>query len=128
MSYYALQGTQGCYEAARHAGDGPRVWLHGRCEGSEDWRPLSEFEDEFLPEMWRNPPDEAVAAGHGGGDYFVVRDFVDAILSGSPPPVDVYTALDYTAPGLISEESIERGGAVRPVPDFRIWDGVSPIP
>ena len=32
-----------------------------------------------MPEIWRNPPAEALQAGHGGGDYFEVREFVDSI-------------------------------------------------
>lgn len=69
--------------------------------------------------MWRNPSDEALHAGHGGGDYFIVGDFMAAIRSGQAPPIDVYRALDYTVPGLISEQSIAAGGAPLPVPDFR---------
>jgi hypothetical protein len=34
-------------------------------------------------------------------------------------PIDVYRAMDYTVPGLVSEESIRNGGAPVPVPDFR---------
>jgi predicted dehydrogenase len=29
------------------------------------------------------------AAGHGGGDYFVVEDFVDAVDGRTPPAIDV---------------------------------------
>jgi len=72
-----------------------------------------------MPEIWRNRPREAVEAGHGGGDYFQVRAFIDSILNGTPPPIDVFAALDMTVPGLVSEESIHRGGIPLPVPDFR---------
>ncbi len=127
MTYYSVQGTRGCYEASRGHGAPGKVWAEGQCDSPESWRPLAEFEDEFLPEPWRNPPSEAVAAGHGGSDYFIVRDFVDAVLGRREPPVDVYRALDMTVPGLISEESIERGGVVLPVPDFRAWDCRAPL-
>ena len=73
-----------------------------------------------MPKMWRNPSAEAVRAGHGGSDYFQVRDFIDSIVNDTAPPIDVFAALDMTVPGLVSEESIQRGGAVLPVPDFRI--------
>ena len=58
-------------------------------------------------------------AGHGGGDYFEVRELVDCIVNDTRPPVDIYDALDMTVPGLVSEESINRGGVPMPVPDFR---------
>ena len=52
--------------------------LEDYCSDPNQWLPLESFEEEFLPEIWRDPPAEALAAGHGGGDYFEVMDFVDA--------------------------------------------------
>ena len=34
-------------------------------------------------------------------------------------PIDVYRAMDYTVPGLASEQSILQDGAPVPVPDLR---------
>lgn len=72
--------------------------------------------------MWRTASKEAVRAGHGGGDYFVARDFVHAIMRGESLPIDVYRAMNYTVPGLVSEQSIAEGGAPVAVPDFRSGD------
>jgi hypothetical protein len=83
-----------------------------------EWRSLWDYE-EHLPEMWRATGDAAARAGHGGGDYFVVQDFVQAIRQGKTPPIDVYRAMDYTVPGLISEQSIAQGGVPLAVPDLR---------
>ena len=118
LTYYSLQGTEGCYEATRGFGDSPKIWLK---EYHKDlkWHSLWDFEEEFMPEMWRNPPEEALRAGHGGGDYFEIREFVDCIVNDTKPPVDIYDALDMTVPGLVSEESIGQGGIPIPVPDFR---------
>lgn len=119
MAYYSLQGTRGVYEASRVAGEPGRIWIgEGRAGEPREWRPAAEFE-QHLPEAWRNPPEEARNAGHGGGDYFQVRDFVQAIRDGTPPPVDVYAALEWTAAGLCSQLSIQQGGVPVPVPDFR---------
>jgi predicted dehydrogenase len=141
-AYYALQGTHGCYEGARGFGDQPKLWIgenqtappHGagpeaRRGSRREWRSLWDFEA-HLPDMWRHPTEEALRAGHGGGDYFIVGDFIGAIRSGQPPPIDVYRALDYTVPGLISEQSIAAGGAPLPVPDFRqaVVEGEAPLP
>jgi predicted dehydrogenase len=122
-NYFSLQGPQGCFESSHGFGDEPRIWLKGRHDPGQ-WHSLWDFEAEFMPEMWRDPSDEARHAwhhgiSHGGSDYFQVRAFIDSIVHGTPPPIDVYAALDMTVPGLISEESINRGGAVLPVPDFR---------
>ena len=73
-----------------------------------------------MPDIWRNPPREALEAGHGGGDYFEVMDFVEAIQGKKPSPIGIHEAMDMTLPGLISQESIRRGGWL-PVPDSRHW-------
>lgn len=119
MVYYSLQGTRGVYETSRRAGEPGFCWFGESRDGEHrEWRALSEFE-EHLPEEWRNPPEAALKAGHGGGDYFVMRDFVRAIETGAPPPIDVYTSLEWTAAGLCSQISIENGGVAVKVPDFR---------
>jgi len=121
MTHYELQGTRGCYQSAQGMGDQDKVWLMDRptASGKVEWRPLMDLAEEFMPEFWKNPPAEALKAGHGGGDYFEVRDFVDCILKDSKPPIDVYDAMDMTVPGLVSQQSILCGGAWLDVPDLR---------
>ena len=121
MTNYTLQGTKGCYESARRKGEENWVWVDGYCKDANTWVPLETFADEFLPEFWRNPPPEALAAGHGGGDYFEIVDFVDALCGRRPPTVGIHEAMDMTLPGLVSQESIRRGGEWLPVPDSRSW-------
>ena len=119
MAWYSLQGTHGVYEASRIAGQRGNVWVgENRPDDHREWRPISEFDD-MLPESWRRPAEEALRAGHGGGDYFVARDFVHAILTGDSPSIDIYAALDWTAAGLCSQVSIANGGVPIRVPDFR---------
>jgi predicted dehydrogenase len=119
MNYYSVQGTKGVFEAARAPNEHHRVWIEGRSPDGHTWEDLKDYEDEFMPDIWRNPPEEAKKAGHGGGDYFVIREFVDSIVNDTKPPIDVYDALEMTAPGLVSEMSINQGGVPLPVPDFR---------
>jgi hypothetical protein len=83
-----------------------------------EWEPLSNYTD-LLPESWRNPPEAAKRAGHGGGDYFIIHDWITAIQTGTPPPIDVFQGLEWTAAGLCSQISIENGGVPVRVPDFR---------
>ena len=120
MTYYSLQGTKGCYEAPRGLGDQPKIWLQDRCEGL-NWLPLEDFAEEFLPAEWRHPSEEQLQAGHGGGDYLEVQDFVRSVLDGTPPPVGLHEALDMTLPGLISQQSIAEGSVWLDVPDSRAW-------
>jgi predicted dehydrogenase len=121
MTNYSLQGTKGCYESARGRGERHRVWLADLCEDRNAWRDLTELEADHLPEMWRNPPEEALRAGHGGGDFFEVLDFVNAVTGKAPCPIGIHEAMDMTLPGLVSQASIARGGEWLDVPDSRTW-------
>jgi predicted dehydrogenase len=118
MTHYVLQGTRGAYHSARHRGEADLVWIEGRSSGREQWQSLDEYGD-LVPEPWRSLGEQARASGHGGGDFFVARDWALSILNGTPPPIDVYRGLDFTVPGLVSEQSIEQGGTPVGVPNFR---------
>ena len=129
MTNYQLQGTDGAYESGR---GGPaergKIWFH-ELSAEVRWHDLGQLlEDEafrrrYLPAMWRRAEKAAVRAGHGGGDYFVFRDFVDAVRAGGPAPIGIHEALDMTLPGLMSQRSIQEGGTWIDVPDCRAWEG-----
>jgi predicted dehydrogenase len=121
MTNYALQGTEGCYESARAAGERNRIWLRSRCPDANTWLDLAELEDEFLPGWWKALSEQAARTGHGGGDFFELADFVEAVRQGRSPAVGVHQAMDMTLPGLVSQRSIEQGGAWLDVPDSREW-------
>ena len=120
MTWYSLQGTDGCYESARGLGDQPKIWLKSENEQME-WMALEDLAERFLPDNWLHPPKEALEAGHGGGDYWEVQDFVDAILNDKEPPIGIHESMDMTLPGLVSQQSILQGSAWLPVPNSREW-------
>lgn len=123
LSYYSIQGTKGCYEAPRGCGDDHKVWLKGMDATTETakWHPLSEFYGQYLPERYKNATKEQKAAGHWGGDFFIVEDFVNAILKKSEIPINIYDACEWTAVALLSELSAMNGGRLLEMPDFRKW-------
>lgn len=120
-NYAALQGTNGVYEAPRHGADTHRVCLLDPAEkidvSGRKWESLWDYE-EYLPDYWRESPESEDA--HGGSDGFTLRAFVDSVLEDTRPPIDVYRALDFTVPGLMSELSVRQGGARVAVPNFRL--------
>ncbi len=123
MDQYELQGTDGAYECPR-GGEG-RVWLR-ELDSEPRWRPLAEAFDAVsaargLPPLEPVPKD----AGHGGGDYFVLRDFVAAVRERREPATDVHRALDTTLPGLVSSRALETESWVD-VPDSRSWEHEEP--
>jgi len=127
MTNYQLQGTDGVYESSRGGpADRGRIWLRALSEeitwhDLETLMSMDSLAEKYLPDMWRNPPEEALRAGHGGGDYFAVRDWLRAVRGETPCPIGVHEAMDMTLPGLISQQSIARDGAWLDVPDSRAW-------
>ncbi len=121
MNNHQLQGTDGAFESARAPGEPHKIWLRSRREEPDEWMDLAELEDEFLPDFWKGASEAARNAGHGGGDYFEVLDFVDAATGRRPPDIGVHESMDMTLPGLVSQLSIAEGGAWLPVPDSREW-------
>ncbi len=118
-THYELQGTAGAY----HNG---KLWLPELSEepkwfSVDELLARPEFAESYLPEEWRNPPEEALSAGHGGGDFFEVRDFIRAVRGEIPTPIDIHAGMDMTLPGLISQQSILHGGVWMDVPDSRGW-------
>ena len=120
MVHYALQGTDGCYESTDGFQAPPKIWLRSRNE-TPHWERLEELEEEFLPDFWKNPPDEAIAAGHGGGDYWEIQDFVRAIRGEQESPIGIDLAMDMTLTGLASQQSIAQGSTWVAVADSRTW-------
>ena len=60
-------------------------------------------------------PELAGAPGvgeHGGADYMMIKDFVEAITEGKKPSVDMREAFRMTIPGLYALESSRAGGNV----------------
>jgi predicted dehydrogenase len=121
ITNYQLQGTDGCCESARAPGERDRIWLRSRAPDGHTWQPLSDLVDEFTPESWKPHLAAAAHAGHGGGDFFELLDFADAIHGRRTTPIGIHEAMDMTLPGLISQESIAANGQWLDVPDSRTW-------
>ena len=119
---YTLQGTAGCYEAARAQGERDRIWL--RSLGEPRWHDLEELSDR-LPAWYGEGAALAAGSGHGGGDFFVGWDFARACRGEIPSPVPVGDAVAWTVAGLRSQESIARGGTPVPVPSLDDLEGLA---
>lgn len=118
---YSLQGTGGCYESARAAGQKGKIWLKEKSKDPDVWSDIDPFEEEYLPEEWKKHSEKARLAGHAGGDYFEILDFAGAISGEKPCSGGIHEAMDMTLPGLMSQESISSEGRWVEVPDSRDW-------
>ena len=87
MTHYTLQGQRASYLSPRFGGEDPLVWIEGRApgeaHGGERWQSLWDYAAEYEHPRWRERGAVAREAGHGGGDYFVVEDFVRAVRAGA---------------------------------------------
>ena len=59
-------------------------------------------------------------AGHGGGDFFVVREFLNCIREKRRPEFDVYFATAMASVAILGHRSMLRDGTPYDIPDFRL--------
>lgn len=76
------------------------------------------FEEKYLPDMWKNITKEQIESGHGGMDYFEFVAFFDALRNDKPMPIDVYDAAAWMSVTALSEYSIAHGNVPVQFPDF----------
>ena len=112
-----LFGTKGEVETGRGKGEVGYRYLYPDplIKGGEDHVPRT-------PVDWSDPdllPAEARAFGHGGMDYYPLASFLDSIIDGKAPDIDLYQAVETAAPVIIAARSAEQDGARLDVPDFR---------
>ena len=88
-----------------------------------DWRKVcagnaEKYEEEYDHPVWKQYLKEGVQGTHDGMDWLEFEQFFQALREGTPMPVDVYDAVSWMAVTVLSEMSIQKGGAVMDIPDF----------
>lgn len=73
---------------------------------------------EYLPEVWKNPSEQMLKAGHGGMDYLQMVEWAKAMRNGDEMPIDVYDAVSWMCITYLSEKSLKEGGVNVEIPDF----------
>ena len=119
---FTVRGTKGFYEQNTNT-----VFIEG-IHKEEFWHtPDSylksinnavEFEEKYLPLLWKEATQEDLMSGHGGMDAFVFKAFVKAALNNEEMPIDVYDAASWMSISCLSEESIRHLGMPVSIPDF----------
>lgn len=114
MHFYSLYGTKGSVENNRgaHSDTQGRLYVHGEAANREGAQEIVCLASD------PNAPAEAHRGGHGTTEYYLVREFLDALNHGTPPPIDAVKAAQWTAPGICAHESAMNNGQWVDVPHF----------
>lgn len=116
--YYSFQGTKGCFQAAQGPTDYHKVHIRGLCQANE-WRNIDDFSG-LLDDKWNQLDAQMYddISGYDSGTPLMLDAFADSIITGCEPPVTLADAMNWTATGLLSEESIQKGSIAVDVPLF----------
>lgn len=109
--FYLIQGTKGMYDSRKG------IYIDG-VSPPHQWESVDKHRAAHEHEYWKTRGKEAAATGHGGGDYFVVSDFVEMARHDLEPFVDVYDSAAWSSVMPLSAESIRNGNSSVEVPDF----------
>ena len=73
----------------------------------------------YMPE-WQDEQEKLIEkSGHGGGDFIIVREFLNCVREGKKPEFDEYFATNMASVAILAHRSILAGGQPFDVPDFR---------
>ncbi len=115
IHHFMLYGTKGVVENERTGG-----WTgsRGKLYIEEEMAETDHYQIIDCPNSDPDAPAEAQGGGHGTTEYYLVRDFVDAVKANVRPPLDVIKATDMTVPGIIAHEAAMSGSGWLDVPLF----------
>jgi len=84
-----------------------------------NWEALADYHDKYEHDYWKENSEKASKAGHGGGDYFILRDFARTINGECEPVIDVYDGVLWSSLIELTAKSIANNGAAVDIPNFR---------
>ncbi|MCQ2428776.1 MAG: Gfo/Idh/MocA family oxidoreductase [Clostridia bacterium] len=119
-SRYRVCGDRAGVEGGGYVGNGNQVrtyWFHHT--KPEDEPSCAKLEDADLAELGERG-QKAKAAGHGGGDYWIIQNMIDYFLDGKEPFFDVYKGVAMSATAILGWRSALNHGENYKIPDFRI--------
>jgi predicted dehydrogenase len=95
----------------------PRIYLEGAPK--EEFGPIDPYKARFEHQYWKDTGELArKLGGHGGMDFVMAYRLIQCMREGIVPDMDVYDAVSLSAPWPLSEQSVAKGSAPMPFPDF----------
>ena len=106
---WLLQGTLGVYDEEKAS-----TYLEDKSPEYNQWEPWKPYEAKYNHKWWSA---DFSAQSHGGTDYVMLSQFIDAVKAKGPTPIDVYDSAVMSAIVELSGISIQKNAPV-PFPDF----------
>lgn len=117
-SRYRVTGDVGSVEQGGYTGGKVRLYYEPYTKPAETEEAISMIEPDL--ETFGEQGERAAKAGHGGGDFWVVRHMIDYFLRDKAPFFDVYRAVSMSAAAILGWRSCLEHGRNYRVPDFRL--------
>ena len=111
---FHVEGTDG---VTNFHGGGKNISVESE-GGGHEWDDFQKWQDKYDHPLWKKYGEKAMGSGHGGMDFFVTREFINAVKEQRQPVMDVYDAAAWSAVTPLSEASIAQGSAPQYFPDF----------
>jgi len=108
-----LQGTKGIYQETVHG-----VYIEGLSPDEHQWESADKYYRKYDHPLWRKLGETAVKFQHGGADYMVMYQFIEAVRAGVQTPIDVYDTATWSVISALTEQSVANKSAAVEVPDF----------
>ena len=112
---YRICGTKGQTENIRGLGDTVSI-LYNEWDLPEG---VTETYTSYKVEPEADVAEYVKKAGHGGGDFYVIKEFLNCISTNTRPVMDEYFATKLASVAILGHRSVMAGGAPFDVPDFR---------
>ncbi len=113
---FCIYGSKGRAESASEDlknGGVERIYVNlDEKEGVYQDNPVDYFPADEISALAKN-------AGHGGSDYYVMHNFINALEGIDAEIIDVYEAMDMFLPGLFAYFSVLDGGKPQIIPNLR---------
>ena len=131
VTYYGLQGINGCYQAPQGPKDFHKIYFPEFCKAGGwnnpgQWRNLYDLR-EYIPQRWKeywnpydyeNKLDNDTYELYDSGILYMLEEFADCILNGKEAPISFADAANWTAAGILSADSVNQGSKVISIPTF----------
>jgi predicted dehydrogenase len=116
---WLVQGTLGVYDEEKGG-----IYLTEKSPEYHQWEPWKPYEEKYLHKWWKEGSE---GTGHGGVDFVMLKQFIHAVRTKGPTPIDVYDSVVMSAIVELSGISIQKGSPV-PFPDFTkgAWENRKP--